>query len=150
MLYKEMENMSIDELIEVKSKLIRCLELKSSVGLKIGLKILYGEYSETSVNTPEAIKTATDLIREYIERISNIIVNKTLKRYYIIVDQTLTIPGEYGITINTYIVLANSEEDAKRICKEKYILPDREFNIEACELVDDLQEGLISSAEWYE
>lgn len=151
MLYKEMERMSINELEDVKLKLMTCLIINTEESLENGLKLIYGKYSETTMmNSPLSMKVATDLISEYIKRLDLQIRYNRLDRYYVIVDQTLTTPGEYGVTINTYIILANSVEDAKRICKEKYMLPDREFTIEDCKLVDDLHEGLMSSAEWYE
>lgn len=150
MLYKEMERMSINELEDAKLKLMTCLVLNTAESLENGLKLIYGKYSETTVMNSPSMKVATDLIEEYIKRLDIRIKYNRLDRYYVIVDQTLTTPGEYGVTINTYIVLANSVEDAKRICKEKYMLPDREFTIEDCKLVDDLHEGLMSSAEWYE
>ena len=149
MLYKEMENMSVSELIEVRTKLMTYLQLPNTKGLEIALELIYGKYTETTVDSPEAIKVATDLITEYIQKISNIIANRTLKRYYVEVDQTLTTTGEYGITVNIYIILANSEEEAKNMCKEKYYTKDAEFDILECKLVDDLQEGLISSVEYY-
>lgn len=64
MLYKEMENMSVEELMEVRSKLMTYLQLPNARSLEIALELIYGKYTETSVNTPEAIKVATDLIVE--------------------------------------------------------------------------------------
>lgn len=150
MLYKEMESMSINELEDVKLKLITCLTVNTAETLEDGLELIYGKYSETTVNTPLSMKVATNLIAEWIKRLDIQIRYNRLDRYYVKVDQTSTEYGEYGITVNTYIILANSEEEAKKICAEKYHSENKEFNIIECKLVNDLHEGLISSVEYYE